>query len=344
MTAGRSFKDTADGPLPRTGAEELAAGSGPAAGNRGAVVDFVRSEEAEALSGTMVELSSESGALTLGEGGEVGPLGQILAEEPIGVLVGAALPGVVRSGEVEGGVELPLEGFVHVELGAVVGGDGVDGMRFVAQQRDGALESFVGADASDLADADEAALAFDDGDGGGFAAAVDGVDLPVAKAGPVIDHCRAFSDHALAGEPAAAVVGGVALAFEFASAAQMAPEGAAARLVSPDMQVDRFVAHDAYAFDAQAANDLHRTELLAQHAFDRDEVRWAIAAIATRAGTATVGLLHRVHPAVEAVVDTAVAFDLTIDGTRMTAQGGRYLSDRMPFCSHRCDRVSFILG
>ena len=66
----------AGGPLPRTGAEELAAGSGPAAGCVGdAVVDFGRGAEAEAAAGPVIEFVGESGAFALGESGEVGSFG-----------------------------------------------------------------------------------------------------------------------------------------------------------------------------------------------------------------------------------------------------------------------------
>ena len=64
--------------------------------------------------------------------------GQVLADQAVGVLVGAALPGVMRIGEVErhaGGV---LDPGVAVELGAVVGGDGLELLGMPADQRDGA--------------------------------------------------------------------------------------------------------------------------------------------------------------------------------------------------------------
>ena len=66
----------ADGPLPRTGAEELAAGSGPSAVERGeTVIDFMGREEAVAASRTVIELGGEGGAFALGERGEVGAFG-----------------------------------------------------------------------------------------------------------------------------------------------------------------------------------------------------------------------------------------------------------------------------
>ena len=76
------------GPLPRTGAEELAAGSGPSAGYVGdTVVDFGGSAEAEAEPGTVVELGGDGGALALSERGEVGAFGEVLPNESIGVFM-----------------------------------------------------------------------------------------------------------------------------------------------------------------------------------------------------------------------------------------------------------------
>ena len=118
MTEGRRpFLRAADGPLPRTGAEELAAGSGPAAVELGeAVINFVGCEDTVPASGTVIELGGKSAALTLGQLGQIRAFGQVLAKEAIGVLVGATFPRVMGQGEVDGGAQAPLQGFVHVEL------------------------------------------------------------------------------------------------------------------------------------------------------------------------------------------------------------------------------------
>src|SRR5262245_37306746 len=102
VIAGRS--------LPRTGAEELAAGSDLAAGETGGlIVDFVRGAKAEAAARAVVEAGGDMVAVRLGELTEEGSFGQVLADEAVGVLAGAALPGVVRSGEVDGGAQVTLE-------------------------------------------------------------------------------------------------------------------------------------------------------------------------------------------------------------------------------------------
>ncbi len=335
--------DAAAGPPPRTGAEELAAGGGPAARCVGdAVVDFVGRAEAEAAARAVVELGGESGALALGECGEVGALGQVLAEEPIGVFIGPAFPGVVGSGKVDSGVEALLECFIHVELGTVISGDGVDRMRFVAQNVGGALEGLLGADARQLADAHESALAFNHGDRGRLAAAVDGVDLPVAESSARGDDGRSVGDHAFAGEPAAAVLAGVAFPSLLIGAAKMTPERAAVSPVLPDVEVDRFDAHYTYALGAQAPDDLLGAEVLLQHAFDGREVLGGIALVAPGAAAAAVRLLDGEQRPVVAIMHTAVALDLPMNGRAMSAEGGRDVRDRLPLASHRCDGVSFV--
>ena len=332
----------AAGPLPRTGAEELAAGSGPAAGSVGdAVIDFGRSAEAEAASRSVVELGGEGGALALSERSEVGALAKVLPKEPIGVFIGTAFPGVVGSGEVDFGVEAFFEGFVHVELGTVISRDGMDGMRFVAQDVGGARQSLLRPDARQLADAHESAFAFDHGDRGRLPAAVDCVDFPVAEPGALVDDRRSFRNHAFAGKAAAAVLASVAFPASFIGAAKMLPERAALGSVLPEVEVDRFDAHYTYALGSQATNDLLGAEVLPQHAFDGREVLGGIALVPPGAAAAAVRLLHREHRAVVAIVRAAIALDLPVNGRAMPAEGIRDLFDRLPLASHRCDEISF---
>ena len=71
------------------------------------------------------------GALGGGDGArsdfaEVGAFGEVVAEEAVGVLHGAFLPGGVGVGVVEGGVEDAFEGGLVEELASIIGGHGVD--------------------------------------------------------------------------------------------------------------------------------------------------------------------------------------------------------------------------
>ena len=71
----------------------------------------------------MLQFGSDPIAIVLGEVSHALALGQILAHEPVGVLVGASLSVVVRRGKVEPRLGRALERPVLVKLGAVVHGD-----------------------------------------------------------------------------------------------------------------------------------------------------------------------------------------------------------------------------
>ena len=87
---------------------------------------FERRSILVALSRPAIDALSDGIALCLGERGQGGALRQVLANQAVGVLVGTALPGVVGRGEVELETSLSLNGCVAVELGSVVGGDGLE--------------------------------------------------------------------------------------------------------------------------------------------------------------------------------------------------------------------------
>ena len=62
---------------------------------------FSGATKVEALSGPSVELPGHGIEFRLRETGKVGALGEILAEQAIGVLVDTALPRAMRIGEVD---------------------------------------------------------------------------------------------------------------------------------------------------------------------------------------------------------------------------------------------------
>ena len=100
----------------------------------------------------------------MGKAGEAGSLGGVLANEAVGVLIGAALPGVVRGREEEGDAGGGLDAFVAMELGAVVDGDGAGGSRGGVDEANGrSVGGFDGA-GLELADPSEAGPAIDEGE------------------------------------------------------------------------------------------------------------------------------------------------------------------------------------
>lgn len=306
------------------------------------MVDFVRSAEAVAFARAMVEVVSDARAETLSEVTERRTLGQVLSDEAIGVLVGAAFPGVMWSGEEDGGVESMFDGFVAVKLDSVVESDGAHGMGFMGEERDQASGGEVGGGPGQRADANHAALTLYDGSDAGRALTVNRVAFPVADPAPLCDDGGALLEHPLAREASSTVILPIAFAAPLLGAPQVGPEDATALFILPDPQVDRFVAHHGQPEAAQAAHDLFRTPAPPEQSPDQLEVTRAIASIAPRAATATVRLLHREHRAVEPVVGAVIASDLAPNGAGMSMQGRRDLPDRVPLGSHRCDRVSFL--
>lgn len=151
---------------------------------------------------------------------------------------------MVGLGKIDFGAQATLDLLIKRELAAVVGGDRADRMRFVAEDGSGAREVFLSTDARQLSQPHQAALALDDREGRRLAAAMYGIDLPVAQARAPFDDGRTLLDHLLASKAPPAVVAPVALALELAGAAQMSPEATSVRLIRPDVEIDCLVAHD----------------------------------------------------------------------------------------------------
>ena len=77
----------------------------------GFLEELSRCSVVESFSRSIVEFLDDVVQVALGEGMQVGFLGDVLAEQAVGVFVCAALPGAVGIGEVDVGVEVFLDGF-----------------------------------------------------------------------------------------------------------------------------------------------------------------------------------------------------------------------------------------
>ena len=165
-----------------------------------------------AFAGAVIELDSNGLALVLGEVSEASAFGQVLADETVGVLIGAALPSMVRGGEVDLGPEPPLDIFEAMELGAVVGGDAAHWVQFADEQTDDPLGGVLGGGTRQFGDADEAALPLHESENTGFAFTMHRVSLPVPEAKAVRHNVRPVTDHRLARKSPAAVLAAVAFA------------------------------------------------------------------------------------------------------------------------------------
>lgn len=102
-------------------------------------IALLRGSVAETLARSPVELPGNPIAVPLGQVGHARPFGQVLPEPAVGVLIGPALPGVMRCREIEARGNPTLEGRVAVELRAVVHRERADAPGLGADQPLGAV-------------------------------------------------------------------------------------------------------------------------------------------------------------------------------------------------------------
>lgn len=147
--------------------------------------------EAETLSGPMIESIHGEADLLVVDGIEAAFLGEVLAHQSVGVLVGAALPGSVGMGEVEGRIELLGDGLVSGKFLAVVGRQGMHArLEGLEQVGDGLADELSGFTLN-FSQQGIAALALDQADEGlTVIGADDRVAFPVAHAGAGLDGRR----------------------------------------------------------------------------------------------------------------------------------------------------------
>ena len=135
----------------------------------------------------------------LGEILHGGAFRQVLANEPVGVFVRAAFPGVVRGSEVEENVGQAFDLFVGMELGSVVDGDGAEQMWALSDDLQEASVDSRAVASSEFGDQNAAGKALNEGEDAVLGGrADDGVDFPVAELVALIHRDRAFGDVAFA--------------------------------------------------------------------------------------------------------------------------------------------------
>src|SRR5574337_1149103 len=240
---------------------------------------------------------------------------------------------MVRVGEVEAHAGLCLDLFVVVELGAVVGGEGLEAPSMFANQPHSALGQFGLAAIRQFADQGVAGLAFDQGHDAVLAAgAHHGVDFPVSGFAAILDARRPFADVPLAGEAAAAVVATIALAPLLAGAAQVLVQPSATPFVAPDVLVDGLVTARKHVVAPQVAGNLLRTPQVWEQAFDQAERVGPEAPIAPRSRTPAAGAASGFARPVGAIV-AAVAAKLARDAAGVSAQLARNPRGAVPLRS-----------
>ncbi len=125
-------------------------------------ITFLGGEEAESFTRSVVELSSDARAVALGDVGHALSLWQVLTNQSVCVLGCAALPGVIGGGEVEARSGCCFDRLVAMELGTVVGRDGVSGTRGVVDQADRSAVGGLDGSGVELTDHHVARLTIDE--------------------------------------------------------------------------------------------------------------------------------------------------------------------------------------
>ena len=160
-------------------------------------------------------------------------------------------------GEVEGHLSSGFDVGIAMELSAVVGGDGSEPRPVLLDQLNGPGRGLLLGARGELADQRIAAFALHQRhDAVAGALAQHRVDLPMPGLAPAFNAGRPFVDHSLAGEPAATVIGPIALTAALDRTAQMPVQATAVVLVTPDVPVDGLVADAKPTHAAQIAGHL----------------------------------------------------------------------------------------
>lgn len=190
---------------------------------------------------------------------EAHAFGQVLSDEAVGVLIAAALPGMVRWSEVELEAMTLLHLLVSMKLAPVVGGDCAELSGMTPGKHAQAAVGLLHCPGRKFADQHIARFPVHQRQYARPVLAHDRVDFPVADPGSVGRAIRTLCERTLARKPPATVVSPVSLPPLLpALAPQALVEFAAHLLVRHETPVDRFVADVKLPLPAQMSRNLLR--------------------------------------------------------------------------------------
>jgi len=273
-------------------------------------------------------------------------LGEILSEQSVGVLAGPPLPCVVGSGEVESSPGHLFDGGVVMELGAIVGGDGVDRSWLGLDQALCPCSDLCRPSDGELADGQVSGLAFHHGQytGGGLSGADERVDFPMSHLGASLGRVGSRGDMPFSGQPSATVVGAVAFSALLSGTPQVGVELSSCGFVGPDIAVDGLVTDRELSLGPEAPGDLFGAPETLQTPGHHAPVLGTESAIAAGAGSSTPGVAMSQLGSVGTVMGGAVAAQFAVDGAAVPSQeaGDGGGSETLPLQQSEC--VSFLKG
>lgn len=211
-----------------------------------------------ALARSVVEAQCDFVAPSLAEVLHGAALGDVLSNEAVRVFVGAALPGVIRRGEVKEGAGGLLNVLVSVKLGSVVDSDRFEQVRVRSDQLNDAPVGGGHGTRGQLSEEHAAGRSFDESE---HAVAIerthDRVHFPVTNLVAAFDGRRTLGDVTLACEPTALLSTFVAFA-PLRRLPEEAKELSSALLVAANEAINRFATDLESTFESKAAADLIR--------------------------------------------------------------------------------------
>ena len=313
--------------------------------------DFEGALEVETLPGPMVQGVDNAAQSLGGDLREVSALGQVLAQEAVGVLVGASLPGMVGMSEVDEQVQ-PLFQFERTgEFASVVQRQTVAFLSGQSAERSPELlGDRLGGAGVDLSRDNVAAGPIHTGDEVSRASfADDGVAFPIAESRSFVGLFRPFVDGSFAQDLALARGLAVGLAAGFSGDPQEGTELPRSLGIGPDPAIDRRMA-DRKALQTRRSTGRHASGDLLR----RPVVRQTLAdvghqAVMTGLEPTQMGPSSAVGPRLcmawlIAALDRAIACALPADGAAMAAQAAGDLGMGIALESHSVDDISFVHG
>jgi hypothetical protein len=151
-----------------------------------------------ALSGSEVQSGGNGVTIDLSDGGHGDSFGNVLTDQTVEILVGPALPGVIRGSKVALEREALFEFFVPMEFGAVIEGDRLEAGLVFLDCIQGGVRYGSGSSGLQLFDDREAGLSFNESENAVMSIAADHcVSFPMAELGTGFDYGRPLRDMGL---------------------------------------------------------------------------------------------------------------------------------------------------